>query len=84
MSGKARRIEDTMDDNMIQRINELYHKAKESGLTPEEKLEQADLRSQYIMAIRNNLRSQLNSISVLNPDGTVTELKDKDPSRRQQ
>lgn len=73
-----------MDDNMIQRINELYHKAKESGLTAEEKLEQADLRSQYIMAIRNNLRSQLNNISVLNPDGTVTELKDKDPSRRQQ
>ena len=32
----------TMDD--INRINELYHKAKTVGLTPEEKEEQAKLR----------------------------------------
>lgn len=70
-----------MDENTIKRINELYHKAKETGLTPEEKIEQADLRNEYLMAVRKNLKSQLNNISILNPDGTVTDLKDKDPSR---
>lgn len=68
-----------MDENTIKRINELYHKSQEEGLTPEEKLEQADLRNEYIMAVKRNLKSQLNNISILNPDGTVTELKDRDP-----
>lgn len=66
-----------MDDNTIKRINELYHKSKEEGLTAEEKKEQADLRNEYIQAVRRNLRGQLDNISVLNPDGTITDLKDK-------
>lgn len=68
-----------MNENTIKRINELYHKSQEEGLTPEEKIEQADLRNEYIMAVKRNLKSQLNNISILNPDGTVTELKDRDP-----
>ena len=71
-----------MNESMINRINELYHKAKEVGLTPEEKLEQADLRSEYIKAVRQNLKGQLNSISVVNPDGSVTKLSDKDPDKK--
>ncbi|HIU02930.1 MAG TPA: DUF896 domain-containing protein [Candidatus Onthocola gallistercoris] len=66
-------------DKDIARINELYHKSKtEEGLTPEEKQEQAKLRSAYIAAIRQNLRGQLNHISIQNPDGTITKLKKKD------
>lgn len=72
-----------MDESVIARINELYHKSQEVGLTPEEKKEQADLRNEYIMAVRKNLKSQLNNISVLNPDGTITDLKDKDSDLRQ-
>ncbi|MDF2610499.1 MAG: hypothetical protein K0R92_1973 [Lachnospiraceae bacterium] len=66
-----------MDNLNIDRINELYKKSKEIGLTEEEKAEQAELRSAYVMAIRKNLRGTLNNISLLNPDGTVTELSKK-------
>lgn len=71
-----------MNEAMIKRINELYHKSKETGLTPEEKIEQAELRSEYIKAVRKNLKSQLNNISVLNPDGTITDLSERDPERK--
>lgn len=67
-----------MEETRLARINELYKKSKEQGLTEEEKSEQAELRSEYIQAVRNNLRGTLNQISVLNPDGTVTELVKKD------
>ena len=66
-----------MEESRLARINELYKKSQKEGLTPEEKEEQATLRSEYIQAIRNNLRGTLNNISILNPDGTVTELSKK-------
>lgn len=67
-----------MDDKSLARINELYKKSKNEGLTETEKLEQAELRSDYIQSVRNDLRGTLNQISILNPDGTVTELSKKD------
>lgn len=67
-----------MNDNDIKRINELYHKSQKEGLTEAEKIEQAKLRSDYIASVRANLRGQLNNISILNPDGTVTDLSEKD------
>lgn len=63
-----------MDDKKIARINELYHKSKAEGLTPEEAAEQKKLRQEYIDSVKNNLRSQLNNVSVINPDGTITDL----------
>ncbi len=67
-----------MDDNKLARINELYRKSQKEGLTEEEKQEQADLRSEYIQAIRSNLRGTLHQISLLNPDGSVTKLAKKE------
>ena len=67
-----------MNDEKLARINELARKSKNEGLTPEEKEEQAALRSEYIQAVRQNLRGTLNNISILNPDGTITELTKKD------
>lgn len=68
-----------MDDQKIARINALYHKSQgKEGLTKEEKEEQARLRQEYILAVRQNLRGQLNQISLLNPDGSVTDLSKKD------
>ena len=64
-----------MTEKDIQRINELYHKSKGEGLTEEEKAEQAKLRQEYILAIRKNLRGALDNVSILEADGTVTELK---------
>lgn len=50
-------------DEMIARINELAAKSKtEEGLTQAEKAEQTELRRQYLDAIRNNVRSQLERI----------------------
>lgn len=64
-----------MDDKKIERINQLARKAKAEGLNEEEKAEQQKLRQEYIDAYRRNLRSQLDNITVVNPDGTLTELK---------
>lgn len=62
---------------MIQRINELYHKSQAEGLTAEEKEEQARLRSAYVANVRNNLKGQLNNISIVEKDGTITNLGEK-------
>ncbi|MCI9486334.1 MAG: DUF896 domain-containing protein [Lachnospiraceae bacterium] len=64
-----------MTEKDIDRINELYHKSKAEGLTEEEKAEQAKLRQEYILAIRKNLRGTLDRVSILEADGSVTELK---------
>ncbi len=66
-----------MDDKKIARINELYHKMKAEGLTEEEQKEQKELRQEYIDSVKNNLRSQLDHVTVVNPDGTVVDLKKK-------
>ncbi len=63
-----------MDEIKIKRINELYHKSKQEGLSRQEKEEQAVLRAEYIAAIRANLRGSLEQISVVEQDGSVTEL----------
>lgn len=66
----------TMDER-IKRINELYHKSQNEGLTEEEKEEQKKLRAEYIASYRNNLRAQLDSITVVNPDGSKVNLGEK-------
>ncbi|MBP3926959.1 MAG: DUF896 domain-containing protein [Clostridium sp.] len=66
-----------MDNTKIDRINELYHKSQSVGLTEEEKAEQAALRKEYIEAIRKNMRGTLNSISIKEKDGTITDLGKK-------
>lgn len=66
-----------MDEKQIERINELYHKSKEEGLSEEEKKEQAKLRKEYILSIRRNIAAQLDHVTVVNPDGTVVDLKKK-------
>lgn len=66
-----------MDQKCIDRINELYHKSQAEGLTPEEKEEQARLRREYIETIRRNMRANLNSISIKEEDGSITDLGKK-------
>ena len=66
-----------MDQEKIDRINTLYHKSQAVGLTDEEKAEQAALRKEYIEAIRKNMRSALNNISVKEADGSITDLGKK-------
>ena len=66
-----------MDQNEINRINELARKAKTTGLTPEEKEEQKKLRTEYIAVVRMNLRAQLDNISIQEEDGSITNLGEK-------
>ena len=66
-----------MTDEKISRINELYHKAKNEGLTEEEKIEQQTLRKQFVADFRRNLRGQLDNISIKEADGSITNLGEK-------
>ena len=50
---------------MTDRINELYHKSQNEGLTDAEKKEQAELRSAYAANVRANLKAQLDNIIVV-------------------
>ena len=61
----------------IDRINTLANKQKSVGLTEEEKQEQAALRKEYIETIRENLRANLNNISIKEADGSITDLGKK-------
>ena len=47
------------------------------GLSEEEKVEQAALRKEYIETIRTNMRANLNSISIREQDGSITDLGKK-------
>lgn len=66
-----------MDQKKLDRINALARKAKAEGLTEAEKKEQTELRSEYIAAVRANLRSQLNNIDILNKEGKIENLGEK-------
>ena len=59
-----------MEQKKIDRINELARKQKAEGLTEAEKAEQAKLRREYIESYKRSLMSQLESITILEPDGT--------------
>ena len=56
-----------MDDKKIARINELAHKSKAQQL----------LRQEFLAAIRENVRSQLNNIDILEHDGKIVNLGEK-------
>lgn len=66
-----------MDSKKLDRINMLYKKSQAEGLTETEKKEQALLRSEYVASVRNNLRGQLNGISIQEKDGSITNLGEK-------
>lgn len=66
-----------MKQERIDRINVLARKAKTEGLTPEEEKEREMLRKEYIEAYRASLRSQLESIRVVDDKGNKRPLKKK-------
>ncbi|SHE54231.1 DUF896 domain-containing protein [Caloramator proteoclasticus] len=61
----------------IQRINELYRKSQQEGLTEEEKKEQAYLRRLYIDSVKESLRAQLENIKVVDKDEYDEIMKNK-------
>ncbi len=61
-------------EERIARINELYHLSQERNLTEEEKAEQAKLRNEYVESVRNNLRSQLDNIDIVDEKGNKVNV----------
>lgn len=69
-----------MEQEKIDRINELARKAKTTGLTPEEHAERSELRNAYLADIRLNLTAQLDNTYVVDAAGNKTKLQKK-PSK---
>lgn len=67
-----------MKQERIDRINELARKAKTEGLTPEEDAERAQLRQEYLAAVRQNLRAQLDNTYLVDEKGNKRALRKKD------
>ena len=64
-----------MRKELIDRINELARKKKAEGLTEEEKVEQAELRAEYLAEFRKNFRRQLEDVRFVE-DLTEAELEE--------
>ena len=62
-----------MEKAKIDRINEL---AKKEVLTEEEKLEQKELRREYIEEYKNNLRAQLDNTYIVDENGEIPAVID--------
>lgn len=58
-------------EELIERINFLYKKSKEEGLTEEEKKEQQVLRRDYVERVKSNFRAQMTMVEKKTP----TKLK---------
>lgn len=66
-----------MEHEKIERINVLAHLAKERELTPEEQIERAALRKEYLDGFRENMRQVLEGVRLQRPDGTLEPLQKK-------
>ncbi len=64
-------------NEVIARINELAHKSKTEGLTPEETAERDRLRRIYIDSVKANLMGQLDNTYIVGPDGKKKKLEHK-------
>ena len=72
-----------MEQYKLDRINDLARKSKTTGLTEEEKSEQAVLRKEFLAEIRADLKATLDSIEIIedaaeqvkktNNCGTITD-----------
>ena len=66
-----------MEQKKIDRINELAKKSKSVGLTAEEKIEQAQLRSEYVAAFKASLVSSLENTYIVDEKGNKTKVQKK-------
>lgn len=66
-----------MEHAKLERINVLARKQKTEGLTEEEKLEQAELRREYIAEIRASFGATLDNTVIVRPDGTKEAVSER-------
>ncbi len=65
-----------MENDLLQRINELAKKKKTVGLTDSELAEQKKLYKIYLGEIRTQFDRTLDNVSVENKDGSVVPFKE--------
>ena len=58
-----------MKEEKIKRINELWKKQKNEGLTEEEKKEQKRLREKYIKDVKKRVKSQIKHLKKNSSNG---------------
>lgn len=68
-----------MERQKLDRINFLAKKAREHGLTDEEKAEQKLLREEYVAEFRASLLGTLDNTYIQNPDGSRIKVEKKKP-----
>ncbi|MDF2838805.1 MAG: hypothetical protein K0S60_508 [Evtepia sp.] len=62
----------------IERLNELAWKHRTEGLTEEELDERAELRKEYLAAMRDSLEAHLDNTYLIDENGEKQKLKKKD------
>ncbi len=64
-------------DKLVKRINELAKKAREMGLSDDEKSEQALLRAKYIQKFRQGMENTLNNVYIMDEKGNKKKVEKK-------
>lgn len=64
-------------EKLIERINALARKSRTEGLTDTEKIEQTQLRMQYIKAFRQGMQNTLDNTYIMDEDGNKRKVEKK-------
>lgn len=71
------------EERVRNRINELYHKKKTEGLTPEEQAEREELHKKFIANFRAGFKQQIENLVLIDKNGKeITSEKAKRAQRR--
>ncbi|SDB30030.1 Uncharacterized protein YnzC, UPF0291/DUF896 family [Ruminococcaceae bacterium FB2012] len=65
-----------MEKKKLDRLSELTRIARTRELTAEEQAERTALRNEYRQAVTGNLRAQLESMTIVEPDGSKIRVAD--------
>ena len=66
-----------MTEELIKRINFLYHKSNTEGLTEEEKNEQTKLRKEYVKGFRQGMANTLENVYIMDEKGNKKKIEKK-------
>lgn len=72
-----------MQQEKIDRINELARIAKVRDLTKDEEKERYELRAEYVRLMRQNLVAQLENTYIVDEDGNKKKLEKKSDKEKQ-
>lgn len=65
-----------MEKKKLDRLSELTRISRRRELTEKEKAEREELRNEYRRAVTGNLRAQLESMTIIEPDGSKIKVSD--------